>query len=137
MRVRDKTSAGERVGAFDTVDVGHQPAIAQQRLHCIAEPMASLERMAGESSTYYLLGYQPEKAPDGKWHKLEVKVARPGTKVRTRRGYRATPPPALEASSVGSSGKKAANDKKAARITDVASDLAGLGGLILKRNEDS
>jgi VWFA-related protein len=48
---------------------------------------AGLERMASDSSAYYLLGYQPEHAPDGKWHDLEVKVARPGVKVRARRSY--------------------------------------------------
>ena len=57
--------------------------------------LGGLDEIAAESSTYYLLGYQPEKAPDGNWHKLEVKVAWPGLKVRTRRGYQATPPPAL------------------------------------------
>ena len=40
--------------------------------------MGGLDKITEESSTYYLLGYQPEKSPDGKWHKLEVKVARPG-----------------------------------------------------------
>ena len=57
--------------------------------------VGGVERIADESSTYYLLGYQPDKAPDGNWHKLEVKVDRPGLKVRTRRGYQATPPPAV------------------------------------------
>jgi VWFA-related protein len=52
---------------------------------------AGLERMAEDSSAYYLLGYQPERLPDGRWRKLEVKVARPGVKVRARRGYRALP----------------------------------------------
>ena len=70
-----------------------------------------LSRVTEESSTYYLLGYQPEKAPDGKWHKLEVKVARPGLKVRTRHGYQATPAPALETSS-RSAGAKAPGEKK-------------------------
>jgi VWFA-related protein len=59
--------------------------------------LGGLERVAEESAVYYLLGYQPEKAPDGKWHKLEVKVSRPGLKVRARRGYQATPPGVLEA----------------------------------------
>jgi VWFA-related protein len=67
-----------------------------------------LQRVAKESSVYYLLGYQPEKSPDGKWHKLTVKVARPGMAVRARRGYQATPPSVLEATRAKSSaGKKA------------------------------
>jgi VWFA-related protein len=53
---------------------------------------AGLERMASDSSAYYLLGYQPEKPPDGNWHTLAVKVARSGVQVRARRGYRALRP---------------------------------------------
>lgn len=59
--------------------------------------VGGVERVAQESAVYYLLGYQPEKMPDGKWHKVEVKVARPGVKIRSRQGYQATPPPAPEA----------------------------------------
>src|SRR6185436_15204191 len=48
---------------------------------------AGLARMARDASSYYLLGYQPERTPDGKWHRLQVKVGRPGLEVRARRGY--------------------------------------------------
>ena len=51
---------------------------------------AGLARMARDGSAYYLLGYQPERTPDGKWHRLQVKVGRPGLEVRARRGYVAT-----------------------------------------------
>jgi VWFA-related protein len=54
--------------------------------------LGGLERVAAESSIYYLLGYQPENSPDGKWHKLEVKVSRRDVTVRSRRGYQATAP---------------------------------------------
>ena len=60
--------------------------------------LGGLQRAADESSVYYLLGYQPEMSPDGKWHKLQVKVARPGVTVRSRRGYQATAPSDLAAS---------------------------------------
>jgi VWFA-related protein len=52
-----------------------------------------LERAAGESESYYLLGYEPTwKEPDGRFHRIEVEVLRPGVKVRTRRGYHARAP---------------------------------------------
>ena len=69
-----------------------------------------LTRVTEESSTYYLLGYQPEKSPDGKWHKLEVKVARPGVRVRTRHGYQATPAPGLGSAPLPTKGKSSAAD---------------------------
>ena len=56
---------------------------------------AGLERIATDLSAYYLLGYQPEPSAAGKWHTLEVRVARHGAKVLARGGYRAGPP-ALE-----------------------------------------
>jgi VWFA-related protein len=92
-----------------------------------------LAKVAEESSTYYLLGYQPEKSPDGKWHKLEVKVARPGLKVRTRHGYEATAQPVLEAAAPAS-GKRAADDKKATkRPTDPAVMTSGASDALALR----
>jgi VWFA-related protein len=49
-----------------------------------------LQRMLSRSS-YYLLAYKPAEAFDGKFHKLQIKVNRPGAKVYTRIGYVATP----------------------------------------------
>ena len=74
--------------------------------------MGGLERLTQESSIYYLLGYQPENPPDGKWHKLEVKVSRPGVKVRARRGYQATSPSPLEP--VQKAGKPSRNERQKA-----------------------
>jgi VWFA-related protein len=54
--------------------------------------LEGMGRLAAESSAYYMLGYQPERAFDGKWRKIEVKVARPGVTIRARRGYSATAP---------------------------------------------
>lgn len=73
----EATTGGERVAE----DTG---GVAVTTSNDLAE---GLERMATDSSAYYLLGYQPEQLPDGKWHKLKVKVARPAVTVRARRGY--------------------------------------------------
>jgi VWFA-related protein len=47
-----------------------------------------IQRIADESRSYYLLGYNPSNtAADGRFRKIEVKVARKGLKVRARKGY--------------------------------------------------
>lgn len=46
-------------------------------------------RILRENSTYYLLGYSPQAARDGKFHNLEVRVKRPGLRVTARAGYHA------------------------------------------------
>ena len=41
-----------------------------------------------EMRNQYALGYRPPgKAKDGAYHKLEVKVDKPGVKVQARAGY--------------------------------------------------
>lgn len=46
------------------------------------------ERMVRENSTYYMLGYYPaNERRDGRYRKLEVRVKRPGLRVRARKGY--------------------------------------------------
>lgn len=48
----------------------------------------AFKTIVGELGTQYTLGFQPEIS-DGKWHSLEVIVARPNLKIRTRKGYNA------------------------------------------------
>jgi VWFA-related protein len=92
--------------------------------------LGGVDRIAEESSTYYLLGYQPEKEPDGKWHKLEVKVARPGLKVRTRRGYQASPAPAPVLAPPVTKDKKSAKEKGRRRPLDRAVLTSGAGDAV-------
>jgi VWFA-related protein len=48
-----------------------------------------LDRVVSRSS-YYILAYRPSEPFDGKFHKLQIKVGRPGAKVYSRMGYVAT-----------------------------------------------
>ena len=49
---------------------------------------AGLRRVADDVSAYYLLGYYSTNTKlDGSYHKIQVKMKRPGVNVRARRGY--------------------------------------------------
>ena len=51
-------------------------------------PEALLPAVFAESQSYYLLAFAPaERDAKGKFHKIDVKVNRPGVSVRTRSGY--------------------------------------------------
>jgi VWFA-related protein len=51
---------------------------------------ASFARVADELHHQYAMGFSPEKL-DGKTHKLDVKVKKPGMSARARKSYVATP----------------------------------------------
>jgi VWFA-related protein len=47
-----------------------------------------MKQITRDSSAYYLIGYSSSQAPsDGKFHEIKVRVKRPGTQVRARKGY--------------------------------------------------
>lgn len=51
---------------------------------------AVFDRVVRDSGTYYMLGYQSNnRRTDGTFRRIEVKVGRPGVRVRSRAGYRA------------------------------------------------
>ncbi len=57
-------------------------------------------RIVQDNTTYYVLAYHTEPKRDGKFHKITVRVTRPGVQVRARKGYysvkvdpKAPPPP--------------------------------------------
>lgn len=59
--------------------------------------LGALNRIADDTSTYYVLGYPAGSTTlDGKFRKIDVRVKWKGMKVRARKGYLATaiPPPA-------------------------------------------
>jgi len=47
----------------------------------------ALETVSGDFDSFYSLGYRSPRGGDGKYHKIEVKVNRPGLRVRHRNGY--------------------------------------------------
>jgi len=48
----------------------------------------ALNRIVRANSMYYVLGYYPATVPrDGRFHKIEVRVKRPGLRVTARKGY--------------------------------------------------
>lgn len=83
-------------------------------------PMIGLARVLQDTSAYYVLGYQPTRVEDdGKYHKISVKVKRPGVHVLAREGYWAP------------SGKELEVAREAAGRTlepGIASALGPLGG---------
>jgi VWFA-related protein len=48
----------------------------------------AFDRLVADNSSYYVLAYYPQgNKRDGKFHRIEVKVDRPGLHVRARQGY--------------------------------------------------
>jgi VWFA-related protein len=53
--------------------------------------LPDLALMRQDFDRYYSLGYMPSHSGDGRAHRIEVKVKRPGLKVRSRQSYRDKP----------------------------------------------
>lgn len=52
-----------------------------------SDPARTFDRIVRDSSSYYLLAYYPASSSDGKFHRIDVEVTRPGLTVQARRGY--------------------------------------------------
>src|SRR5215204_374954 len=90
-----------RVTSFDTGEDG--PTILTEGtggflVRNIDEIKRGFGLIVRDTSTYYVIGYQPDNPTmDGKIRRIEVKVNRPGVKVRARKSYAATKLPPQEA----------------------------------------
>lgn len=56
-----------------------------------ADPLAALQLLGEDLTTYYSVGYQPQRLGDEAEHKVEVKVKVKGAQVRHRQWYRDKP----------------------------------------------
>src|SRR5207302_752452 len=82
-------------------------------------------RILEDNSSYYVLGYYPTNEKlDGRFRNLQVKVLKPGLKVRTRRGYVAPVPAKKVTPSRGSPGEKASPELRDALDSPIA--ISGL-----------
>ena len=93
------------------VSLAGQPAHARRRdgRLCgreLQQPQHSLNRIVRLNSTYYVLGYYPKDARrDGRFHKIEVRIKRPGLRVSARKGY--VSPRIVERRGTGAAGARA------------------------------
>jgi VWFA-related protein len=83
------------------------------------QPAQALREIVKNSSAFYLLGYASAKNPaDGKFHKIAVKVKRPGVEVQSRTGYFA--PSTTE---MNTAREKAAKDEAPPEISKALSTI--------------
>jgi VWFA-related protein len=83
------TDFGANLGFDENADVLTTLALdtGGQRVRDRNDLRPSLDAIATESGTYYMLGYSPRDPFDGSYRTIEVKTTRPGVTVRARRGY--------------------------------------------------
>jgi Ca-activated chloride channel homolog len=53
----------------------------------VGELIKVFNEISTELKNHYLLAYTPTKEPDGTWREIDLKVNRPDTQVRVRKGY--------------------------------------------------
>jgi Ca-activated chloride channel family protein len=53
----------------------------------VGELIKIFNEISNELKNHYLLAYTPTRPPDGSWREISLKVDRPGTEVRVRKGY--------------------------------------------------
>jgi VWFA-related protein len=58
------------------------------------DPTVAVRELLADNGSYYVLGFYPNPATsDGKFHDIDVRVRRPGVRIRSRAGYQADKPP--------------------------------------------
>jgi VWFA-related protein len=90
---------------------------------------AVFDRIVRENSSYYVLAYYPS-APksDGKQHRIEVRVSRPGVAVQARRGYIAEAGP----ESARPASKADSDDRTEKELEDALKSPLPVSGLTMR-----
>lgn len=127
----DENTAGQ----VDTRLLGEQSLTEQLTLHSLAGQTggvavvnannfsAGLDRVLQRSRAYYRLAFRPSEKFDNKFHKLEVKVRRGGTRVYTPEGYYARADRSGRVNTKEEAIIHASRSPLARRDLDVAADL--------------
>ncbi len=85
----------------------------------------AFNRIIEANSRYYLLGYTPPNHPrDGRFHRIEVRVKRPGLTASARRGYPASSGPTREERRLEALNRWA-RDRRAGGENDTSIELRG------------
>lgn len=53
----------------------------------VSDLIKVFNEISDELKNHYLLAYTPKREADGSWREIDLKVSRPDTKVRVRKGY--------------------------------------------------
>ncbi len=101
--VRGLVSVDDKVASDNTMRVLEQMDMGADSVNSLAVDTGgfvvrntnmfdrAIAEIMDDATNYYVLGYTPAATPDGKFHKISVKVKRTGLSVRSRRGYTAAP----------------------------------------------
>jgi VWFA-related protein len=88
-----------------------------------------LQRVVDDLSSYYLLGYYATGVEmDGKFHRVRVRVNRPGLEIRARRGYLAPSPEELAAEAAVNTSASSLSAAEIANARGVERALGSLAG---------
>lgn len=83
---------GSRINADALREITGMSGGYTEVVRSAAELGPATARIADELNTQYTLGYSSTRRPDGAWRTLRVRVNKPDTFVRARRGYYADVP---------------------------------------------
>lgn len=85
---REQVRAGTRVAQEQLRQLADLSGGRFYRIERLSQLEGIYEQIAADLRTIYSLAYTPTRAErDGSWRRIEVRVARPGARVRTRPGY--------------------------------------------------